>query len=90
MDEISFPMDFPREEFKQKIEELLKNKPLEVKEKELQDFIHDVLRDRKTLTGKLIIEIHYEWPKTIEKIMFLKKYIRSPDNPDIYSYSKES
>jgi len=84
IDFLDYDKDFPIEEFNQKIEEIVGEKPEKIKEKEIQDFMHDVLRDNGILTGRLIIDIYFEWPKTIEKAMFLKKYIRSRVNPDIY------
>ena len=86
MDSLKYPEDFPTEEFNQKIEEIVKEKPPRIEEKELQDFIYDALEKKSTCTIKNLMDIYNNrgWIRTIEKVMLLKGYIRSGIEPDIY------
>jgi len=80
----NYPINFPVEEFNQELEKILENKPLEIREKKLQDFIYDSLEKKGVLTGIYVFRIFNIWPETIEKIMFLKRHVRSRINPEIY------
>ncbi len=79
MNEIFYPKDFPAEEFNKKLEETLKNKPLEVKEKELQDFIYDTLEKKGSCSIKNLTKIFITWPEIIEGVMSAKGYLKVHD-----------
>ncbi len=85
MSEPPYLKHFPREEFNIKLEEVLKNKPLEIKEKELQDFIYDILEQKGTCTINNLVSIFTTWPKMIEGIMGEKGYLKMQDlNEGLY------
>ncbi len=85
MTNMYYPDDFPRDEFNQELEKILANKPLEIKEKELQDFIYDTLEKKGNCTIDNLVRIFTTWPKFIEETMNSKGYLKINDfNEGIY------
>ena len=79
MSNLLYPKAFPKVEFTQKVEEILKNKPLEIKEKELQDFIYDTLEKKGSCSMENLIKIFVTWPRVIEEVMSAKGYLKFQD-----------
>lgn len=79
MDEKMFPEDFPLRELKPKLESLINKNALEIKEKEIQDMIYDILEKKNMCTIERLAKIYMGWEKWIEYLMTDKKYVKTSD-----------
>lgn len=74
-----YHLDFPGEEFNEKVSEILKNNNLPIKERTLKDIIMwDILDKKGLLSPERIVRIlnyNSSWEKPIENFMHEKKYI---------------
>lgn len=72
--EIEYPKDFPIEEFNKKIEKLIKENPQGVREKDLTDFLSDILLEKKDISLREFAYLLGEWTdqKLLGEIMDVK------------------
>lgn len=76
-----YPANFPKEEFKKKLDEILKYEPAEIKEKTLKDVIYDILDKKEILTPAMIIRVYHnsDWTDTIGEFMQARNYMKNGD-----------
>jgi len=72
--EIKYPKDFPIEEFNKEIEKLIKENPQGVREKDLTDFLSDILLEKKDISLRKFAYLLGEWTdqKLLGEIMDVK------------------
>jgi hypothetical protein len=71
-----YPSDFPRDEFDRRLDELLKDNPMGVEEKILQDIVYDILEKGKSSTMEKMVMVYNDpsWENAINCFMNSKEY----------------
>ena len=75
------PDNFPQEEFSKRLDEIIKENPLEIEEKELKDALYDILEKKGNLSPNGLFYLYNGnlWTNAVDEFMKMRNYSRIED-----------